>query len=197
MIILGLTGGIGSGKSTIARIFEELGVPVYYADIEAKKFLDEEPVKNELRKLWGNRVLDAENKVDKAVLASIVFKDEKELAKLNALIHPLLEEDFKQWVQKQNAAPYVVKEAAILFEAGFDKNVDRVLSVTAPVEQRIARVMERDHVNRQQVLDRVSKQWTDEMRAEKSDYIIRNSDTDMVLEQVFKLHEQLMHESET
>jgi dephospho-CoA kinase len=197
MIILGLTGGIGSGKSTIARIFEELGVPVYYADIEAKKFLDEEPVKNELRKLWGNRVLDAENKVDKAVLASIVFKDEKELAKLNALIHPLLEEDFKQWVQKQNAAPYVVKEAAILFEAGFDKNVDRVLSVTAPVEQRIARVMERDHVNRQQVLDRVSKQWTDEMRAEKSDYIIRNSDTDMVLEQVFKLHEQLMYESET
>jgi dephospho-CoA kinase len=196
MIILGLTGGIGSGKTTIARIFQELGVPVYYADNEAKKFLAAEPVKKELRKLWGKRILDAGNNVDKAILASIVFKDENELAKLNALIHPLLEDDFKQWVQTQKHVPYVVKEAAILFEAGFDKNVDRVLSVTAPLEQRIARVMERDGVSRQQVLDRVSKQWSDEMRVEKSDYVIRNSDTDMVLEQVFKLHGQLSQEAD-
>ena len=191
MIVLGLTGGIGSGKSTVARVFRELGAPVYYADIEAKKFLEYDGVKQELVKLFGPGVIGADAQVDKAALASIVFTDEKELAKLNALIHPRLEQDFRDWVAKQWGEAYVVKEAAILFEAGFDKNVDRVLTVTAPLEQRISRVMERDGVSRQQVLDRVSKQWTDKQREAKSDYILHNSDDDMMLEQILKIHQEL------
>lgn len=190
MIKLGLTGGIGSGKTTIAKVFQEFGVPVYYADIEAKKFLAYDLVKKRLKELFGSSVISEDNTVDKVALAAIVFTDEEELAKLNALIHPLLEKDFEKWVENQDA-PYIVKEAAILFEAGFDRSVDKILSISAPLEQRIQRVMQRDQVNRQQVLDRISKQWTDEEREEKSDFIIQNGNSDMVLQKVLDVHKML------
>ena len=190
MIKLGLTGGIGSGKTTIAKVFQELGASVYYADVEAKKFLAYENVKKQLVILFGEIVISAQNEVDKMALAAIVFTDPNELAKLNALIHPLLEKDFEDWIHKQNAN-LIVKEAAILFEAGFDKSVDKILTISAPVEERIARVIKRDGVNKQQVLDRISKQWTDEQREAKSDYVIRNANDDLVLNQIIKLYDEL------
>jgi dephospho-CoA kinase len=191
MIKLGLTGGIGSGKSTVAKVFESLGVSVFYADNEAKKFLYHEEVKAKLQALYGSRILDERREVNKPVLASIVFTDEKELAKLNALIHPLLEMEFLKWAESKKYEQYIVKEAAILFEAGFDKSVDKVLSVSAPVDQRIERVIKRDSVNRQQVLDRISKQWTDEQREAKSDFVINNADNQMILEQILQIHKEL------
>ncbi len=191
MIKLGLTGGIGSGKSTVAKVFESLGVPVYYADDEAKKFLFHNDVKSQLKTLFGDRIINSRGEVDKPILASIVFTDENELTKLNALIHPLLEKDFVTWVESKNDEHYIVKEAAILFEAGFDKSVDKILSVSAPVEQRIQRVIKRDGVNRQQVLDRISKQWTDEQREAKSDFVINNANNQMILEQILHIHQEL------
>jgi len=191
MIKLGLTGGIGSGKSTVAKVFQELGTPVYYADDEAKKFLIDTKVVEQLVALFGKSIIDVDGLINKAALAAIVFTDEKELAKLNALIHPLLEQDFSAWAKRHSSEKYIVKEAAILFEAGFDKSVDKILSVSAPLEQRIERVMRRDNVNRQQVLDRISKQWSDEQREAKSDFIIHNADGDMILSQILKIHEQL------
>ena len=190
MIKLGLTGGIGSGKTTVAKVFQELGVPVYYADNEAKKFLAYEMVKKRLVELFGSSVISSDNTVDKAALAAIVFTDEQQLAKLNALIHPLLEKDFEDWVNRQDA-PYVVEEAAILFEAGFDKSVDKVLSISAPLEQRIQRVIQRDKATRQQVLDRVTKQWTDAEREEKSDFVIQNGNNDRVLDKILEIHKML------
>jgi len=190
MIKLGLTGGIGSGKTTVAKVFQELGVPVYYADYEAKKFLAHEMVKKRLVELFGASVISSDYTVDKAALAAIVFTDEQQLAKLNALIHPLLEKDFEDWVNRQEA-PYIVKEAAILFEAGFDKSVDKVLSISAPLEQRIQRVIQRDKVTRQQVLDRVTKQWTDAKREEKSDFVIQNGNNDRVLDKILEIHRLL------
>lgn len=191
MIKLGLTGGIGSGKSTIAKVFQELGVPVYFADIEAKKFLLQNDVKADLLKIFGESVLDKTGLIDKAALAAIVFTDETELAKLNALIHPLLEKDFSNWINQYADAKYIVKEAAILFEAGFDKAVDLILTVSAPVEQRVKRVIARDNVHQQQVIDRISKQWTDQQREAKSQYIILNSNEDMILDEILKIHKEL------
>jgi dephospho-CoA kinase len=190
MIKLGLTGGIGSGKSTVAKVFQEMGIPVYYADDEAKKFLAYEEVKKRLQVLFGAQVVNALGAIDKPVLASIVFTDEKELAKLNALIHPLLENDFQEWVLKQNTS-FIVKEAAILFEAGFDKSVDKILTISAPIDQRIDRVIKRDGVSRQHVLDRISKQWSDQQREAKSDFVIRNANEDMILAKILDIYSQL------
>ena len=188
MIKLGLTGGIGSGKSTIAQIFQELGAPVYYADIEAKKFLLQESVIEKLIALFGTSIVNENGAIEKAKLAAIVFTNEDELKKLNALIHPMLEFDFLNWVKAYKSEKYIVKEAAILFEAGFDQSVDKILTISTPVEQRIARVIKRDGVARQQVLDRISKQWTDEQREAKSDFVIRNADNDLILENVLEIH---------
>ncbi len=190
MIKLGLTGGIGSGKSTVARVFQELGVPVYFADIEAKKFLDEKTVIQKLVQYYGDGILE-KARINKAALAAIVFTDEVALAKLNALIHPLLEADFKAWLNQNSEVKYIVKEAAILFEAGFDKSVDKVLTISAPIEQRITRVMNRDGVSRKQVMDRVTKQWSDEQREAKSDYVIVNADSNMILENILEIHKEL------
>ena len=190
MIKLGLTGGIGSGKSTVAKVFQELGVPVYFADIEAKKFLDEKAVIQKLVQYFGDGILE-KARINKAALAAIVFTDEVALAKLNALIHPLLEADFRAWLNQNSEVKYIVKEAAILFEAGFDKSVDKVLTISAPIEQRITRVMNRDGVSRKQVMDRVTKQWSDEQREAKSDYVIVNADSNMILEKILEIHKEL------
>ena len=192
MLKLGLTGGIGSGKSTVARVFESLGAPVYYADIQAKKLYNRQDIKSAVSRLFGEKVFDSRGELDKAALAAVVFADKTQLEKLNSLIHPKLEEDFRQWVKILPAeTPYIVKEAAILFEAGFDKNVDKVLSISAPEEERIQRVMKRDKVSRQQVLDRISKQWTDTEREKRADYVIFNGNDRMILNEILRIHNDL------
>lgn len=187
MKIIGLTGGIGSGKTTVARMFEELGVPVYYADDEAKKLNDtSETIKTGLTNLLGNE-LYKEGKLDRKKLAEIIFSDKKILEKVNQIIHPEVASHFKEWVSRQKS-PYVLKEAAILFESGSYQFCDAVILVTAPEEERILRVMQRDNVTREQVMARMRNQWPEEQKKALADYIIENLHQTETLIKVKNLH---------
>ncbi len=172
--IIGLTGGIGSGKTTIALYFKSLGVPVYIADDEAKKILDTPKIQKEIKAEFG-AVIFENNKVSKQKLASIVFQNPEKLNALNAIIHPAVNKHFEQWLQLHQNYPIVIKEAAILFESGSYLGCDKIITVVAPLETRIQRVILRDESTKEEVLNRIKNQWTDEMRAAKSDYIIENN----------------------
>lgn len=172
--IIGLTGGIGSGKTMVAKYMESQGIPVYIADEEAKKLMDTQEVIGEISQTFGSEILTNDNRIDRAKLAQLVFKHPDRLNQLNQIIHPRVKLHFNQWVQSHSEAPFVVKEAAILFETGGDQECDQVITVTAPLETRIQRVMERDHTNRESVLQRINNQWTDEQRLAKSHYTIHN-----------------------
>lgn len=175
MKIVGLTGGIGSGKSTIAKWFLEAGIPVYNSDDEAKRLMNESPeIRSQLIQVFGeNAYLNDE--LNRKFISSQVFENKNLLEKLNQVVHPEVFKDFKNWIQNQNA-PFVVKEAAILFESGSYNDCDYIISVIANEETRIQRVMERDGVSYEQVLSRIKNQWTDDLRIVNSDFIIKNND---------------------
>lgn len=173
--IIGLTGGIGSGKSTIAAFYGSLGVPVYIADDEAKKILYTPDAARELAAAFGEGIF-TDGRPDKAKIARLVFNDNGKLEALNGIIHPKVRQHFKDWVATNNDEPFVIKEAAILFESGSYKDCDGIILVTAPKEMRIERVMKRDQISRGQVIERMAAQWDDEKKAALSDYIIINDD---------------------
>jgi len=173
--IIGLTGGIGSGKTTIALYFKSLGVPVYIADDEAKKIMDSPKIGVALKKIFGNGIFE-NNKIVKEKLAKIVFQDPEKLKSLNSIIHPAVQKHFQDWLKLHDKFPLVIKEAAILFESGSYKDCNTIITVVAPLESRIARVMERDKTTKENVTRRINNQWTDEMRIAKSDYTIDNND---------------------
>lgn len=188
--IIGLTGGIGSGKSTIAGFFEALGVSIYIADEEAKKILFDKEVIKELIEVFGEGVLT--NKIpDRKKIAALVFNDQEKLSKLNSIIHPKVKNHFAEWVQVHSKEDFVIKEAAILFETGSYKDCDKVILVTAPKEIRIERVMQRDNVTREMVLERMANQWDDDKKAALSNYIIENISLDLAREQVVKIYHEL------
>ena len=184
--IIGLTGGIGSGKSTVAHEFLALGIPVYFADVEAKKLLDEPQVQQQLKAVFGEEIFD-QAAVNKAKLAAIVFTDSSKLQQLNAIIHPAVQVHFTRWLSLHSNQPLVVKEAAILFESGSAAQCDYVVSVQAPKADRVARVMARDQVSEAQVLSRMQHQWIDEQRAKKSDFIINNLSQETLKNQVLTI----------
>ncbi|EKF56195.1 dephospho-CoA kinase [Galbibacter marinus] len=190
-MIVGLTGGIGSGKSTIASFFKQLGVPVYIADERAKRLMEiDETIKRRIVEEFGAQAY--ENSIpNRALIAQIVFNNPSKLAVLNGIIHPAVREDFDSWYQVQDA-PYVIKEVAILFESGGDILCDAVISVTAPEEVRIQRVLNRDNTTRKAVMDRIKNQWTDKQRVEKSTYVIENIDLDSTRENVYKIHDHIL-----
>lgn len=172
--IIGLTGGIGSGKTTIANYFSTLGIPVYIADDEAKKLMESSKVKDLIKEKFGESIF--ENTIlNRAKLAEIVFADSEKLNQLNAIVHPAVQNHFKKWLLNHEASPFVIYEAAILFESGNYKNCDYIITVTAPLESRIQRVIGRDKTTREHVLKRINAQWNDEQRISKSDFIIDNS----------------------
>lgn len=171
--VIGLTGGIGSGKTTIANYIKSKGIPLYIADDEAKAILFTPAAANEIREAFGNDVM-TDNLPDRAKLAEVVFNDAAKLQKLNSIIHPKVLEHFKNWMEEHKDAPVIIKEAAILFESGRYKDCDKIILVTAPVELRINRVMERDNTTREKVLERINAQWDDEKKAALSDFIITN-----------------------
>lgn len=175
--IIGLTGGIGSGKTTIARLFQAEGIPVYIADEEAKKILDLPVTIEKVTNEFGSNLLK-DNKIDRKLLADLVFNHPEKLKILNAIIHPLVKKHFDEWVQEHTAFPFVIKEAAILFESGSFKYCDKIITVTAPEEVKIERVIKRDRTTRAAVLDRIKNQWTDAQRIEKSDFVIVNQNED-------------------
>jgi len=190
---LGITGGIGSGKTTVCKLFELLGIPVYYSDEESKKLLSEDAtLKKQVVSLFGETVLDAEENIDRKKLASIVFNNKEQLEKLNAILHPAVGMHFEQWLTKQNA-PYILKEAAILFESGAYKQVDKVITVVAPLELKIQRTMKRDHATKEAVLSRISIQLSDEEKVKRSHFVIENDEQNLLIPQVLKIHASLIH----
>lgn len=188
--IIGLTGGIGSGKTTAAKEFEVRGIPVYYADDEAKKLLAQPEIQQQVIAAFGKEIAEQDT-LNKAKLAAIVFADASKLQQLNALIHPLVQAHFKEWVKAHANFPFLVKEAAILFESGSAQHCDYVVSVQAPEIDRIQRVMARDAISEAQVLLRIQNQWTDAMRAKKSDFILNNIDRKSLSDQVNSIVEIL------
>jgi dephospho-CoA kinase len=180
--IIGLTGGIGSGKTTIAKHIISLGIPVYIADDEAKKILLLPETLESLKLVFGNAIFEGEI-LNKDKLSAIVFNNPLKLKQLNQIIHPAVKSDFDRWLIVNKNYPLVVKEAAILFESGSYKDCDAIITIVAPLNTRIKRVVERDGVNSEAVLSRINNQWTDEMRIEKSDYVIENEDINIACAQ--------------
>ena len=171
--IIGLTGGIGSGKTTIANHFMEANIPVYIADDEARKIMQSEEIIDAIRKTFGDSIFD-DAILNREKLSQIVFSDSEKLKQLNAIIHPAVRKHFQNWVLNHKNAPFVIYEAAILFESGSYKNCDLIITVTAPLETRIQRVIQRDKTTREQVLKRINAQWNDDQRIVKSDFVIEN-----------------------
>lgn len=181
--IIGLTGGIGSGKTTIARYIESKGIPVYIADSEAKKVMEEPKIIKALQTAFGTDIV-TNNSVNRTKLSKIVFNNPEKLKLLNSIIHPAVKEHFKDWLKVYHLYPLVLKEAAILFETGGDKDCYKTITVIAPLEKRIERVMKRDKVTKEQVLERIKNQWTDEQRIEASDFVVENEEITTAKKQV-------------
>lgn len=184
--VIGLTGGIGSGKSTIANFFKEFGVPVYIADDEAKKVMQSEEIIAAIKTAFGASLFN-DSILDRAKLAKIVFNDTDKLAQLNAIVHPAVKKDFDCWLKAKKEYSYVLYEAAILFESGRYKSCDSIITVTAPEETRIERVLKRDNTTREQVLSRMNMQWNDEKRISLSNFVINNTNLKKAREEVVKI----------
>lgn len=188
---LGVTGGIGSGKTTVCRVFGVLGIPVFSADTEAREVMDiDTGIMLRINTIAGKNLYST-GTLDRTELARLIFNNSSLLDKVNALVHPVVFSRFREWVRKQDA-PYVIMEAAILFESGAHKIVDRILTVVAPVEERIERVIGRTSLSRDQVIERMRNQISDEERISLSDYVINNSENDMVIPEILKIHEELL-----
>ena len=190
MLKIGLTGGVGSGKTTVSKIFASLGVPIFYADDIAKKIMSEDTIlKQEIINLFGENAYT--ETLNRKHIADIVFKDAFKLEQLNALVHPLTIAAANKWMQQQNK-PYVIKEAALMFEAGASTNLDYVIGVYAPQLLRINRVMKRDKLTKAQVLERINNQIDETIKMKLCDFVIINDEQQAVLPQVINLHKKFI-----
>lgn len=186
MLKIGLTGGIGSGKTTVAHVFETLGIPVYYADDKAKQLMNNDSIlKASIIQLFGSDAYK-NRELDRKYLAAIVFNDKEKLALLNSLIHPITIRDANEWM-KQQTSPYVIKEAALLFESGAAEQLDYVVGVYAPQHIRVQRVMKRDNLPVEEIMKRISRQIDEEMKMKLCNFIITNNDHHLVIPQIIEL----------
>ncbi|MGI8584063.1 MAG: dephospho-CoA kinase [Chitinophagaceae bacterium] len=191
MLRIGLTGGLGSGKSTVAHIFEVLGIPVYYADVASKRLMkDDEKIRTAVQNAFGKEVYQ-EGELDRKYLAEIVFKDEKKLELLNSIVHPATIKDAEEWM-KQQVSPYAIKEAALIFESGSEKNLDYVIGVRAPLELRLDRVIKRDNLGKEEALERMKKQMDEETKMSLCDFVIISDEKNLVIPQVLALHKKFL-----
>ena len=190
MLKIGITGGIGSGKSTVCTIFQILGIPVFNADIEARKLYDEPQVKEAIILAFGDNMYP-QGVFDKKAMADLVFQSADKLKQLNELLHPLVQIQFDKWLQQQ-VSPYAIKEAALLIEAGSYQQLDALILVTCPMNKRIERVMKRDRVTEDEVRARINKQLSEEYKRALCQYEIINDDRQLLIPQVLQLHHQLM-----
>jgi len=189
MLKIGLTGNIGSGKTTVSKIFEVLGVPVFYADDAAKSVMvNDRALIDGIRSAFGNESYFPDGSLNRKHIAAIVFDNEKQLAKLNALVHPATFRAFDVWVSGIKNASYVLKEAALLFESDSYKMCDRTIMVQAPLETRINRVIKRDGLSREEIEKREARQFPEEKKMALADHIIRNDDTQLLIPKVLELH---------
>lgn len=190
MLRIGLTGGIGSGKSTVAAIFNVLGIPVYYADAAARGLMNED---KEMRKALTEHfgAIYREGKLDRERLAAMVFTDKQKLNVLNSIVHPATIRHAEKWIREQTS-PYIIKEAALLFESGSNKHLDLIVGVSAPYELRVKRAMARDLITETQVMDRISKQMDEEKKISLCDFVIINDEKQMLFPQVLALHQNFL-----
>lgn len=189
MLKIGITGGIGTGKSTIARIFEILGIPVFYADPAAKAVMNEdEELRQRIIDAFGKQAYSEGRTLNRKFIAEIVFNDDKKLQKLSSLVHPAVFKAFDIWAEAQQGAPYLMKEAALLFESGSYKKFDYTILVKSPEALRIQRVMQRDNVSEEQVKLRIQRQLTDEEKEGLADFILVNDEQQLLIPQVLELH---------
>jgi len=192
---LGVTGGIGSGKTTVCRIFRVLGVPVFVADAAAREVMNNDPgIRERINSIAGEDLYSG-GELDRMELARLIFNRPEMLKSVNAAVHPVVLQIFSKWADESDA-PYVIMEAAVLFESKADTFVDRVVSISAPVEERIARVMGRNELSREQVIERINNQLEDDEREEQSYYVINNADNEMIIPEILKIHEDMLRLAE-
>lgn len=195
-ILVGITGGIGSGKSTVAKIFSLLNIPIYYADDRAKWLMGHDPsLKKNIIANFGEESYLPSGELNRVFLAEKVFKNDDKVKVINGLVHPAVKVDFEKWASKQNS-PYVLKEAALLFESGSYKELDYIINVSAPIKLRISRVLWRDpHRDKHQVHAIIDQQLPDELKNSKADFVIKNTDNKLLIPQVLKIHDDLMNKT--
>lgn len=191
MLKVGLTGSIGSGKTLVSKIFETMGVNVFYADNSAKALYENNKVKEKIVNVFGPSILTENNTIDKKAFAEIIFNDRSALKKINSIVHPLVMNDFVKWLVNHKNDPYILQEAAILFESDLSNEFDFIITVSAPEELRIERIMKRDNVNRDVVIARIKNQWSDERKAKLADFVILNDETELLTPQVLKINKIL------
>lgn len=192
MLKIGLTGGIGSGKTLVGEVFSALNVPVYIADQEAKRLMETAPeLRTSLEKLFGSQAYNGDH-LNKRYIGEIVFNDKEMLARLNNIVHPAVHADFERWAEQYRTLPYVIEEAAVLFESDGAERMNKTIFVKASEQIRISRVMERDSVTGEQVQARMRNQWSDEKKEKLADFIIYNENDSMILPQIVDLHEGLL-----
>jgi dephospho-CoA kinase len=190
---IGLTGGIGSGKSTVARIFEVLNIPVYYADAASKRLMNEdEELKDKIKKAFGEDAY-INGELTRKYLSAKVFNDSQKISLLNSLVHPATIKDALEWMRMQKA-PYVIKEAALIFESDSNRDLDYVIGVKSPIDLRVKRSMARDNISEDQVHARMNKQMDEEAKIRLCDYVIENDEQQMLIPQVLALHGKFLKE---
>lgn len=191
MLKVGLTGGIGSGKTTVAKIFSLLNIPTYFADKEAKLLMHQADVKQKIKQIFGNLAYNTNNELDRVYISNIVFKNNEKLIQLNHLIHPLVANHFGQWCNQQNAH-YVIKEAAILFESEAYKQCDFTIAVIAAFDSRMQCVLQRDNITQEKFMSIVNQQISDDEKKQRADFVIYNDDKHSLISQVLAIHQQLL-----
>lgn len=191
MIKIGITGGIGSGKSTVCKVFKVLGIPVFEADTVARQLMNMDPfIREQLVRLFGESVYQPEQTINRKYLAGIVFSNASLLEQLNAIVHPAVQKAFEEWCQLQKS-PYVLHEAAILFESGFYKLMDKTIAVVVNENERIQRVMKRDKITAELVNQRIKNQLSDAERIKMADFVISNNENELIIPQVIDIDKKI------
>ncbi|MGM0619575.1 MAG: dephospho-CoA kinase [Bacteroidota bacterium] len=191
-LTIGVTGGIGSGKTTVCKVFKLLGAPVFEADEAAKQLLDNDrQVKSGLIHLFGDNIYTSNGTIDRKKLAGIIFDDKIQLSKMNELVHPAVRKNFENWVKQHEHCSYVIHEAAILFESGFYKIMDYTILVTAPENERIERVMKRDNVSRQKVKERIKNQFPEDKKQELANLVLTNDNKNLLIPKIIEIDKKL------
>src|SRR5437868_1683634 len=192
MLKVGITGGIGSGKSIVCQVFSSLGIPIYDADKEAAGLVEsDQKIIAKIKKEFGNDFYNAGGDLDRKKMADLVFNNKAALEKLNSIVHPVVIKQSEDWAKQFKDVPYVIREAAILFESGANKGLDKVIMVTAPEELRIKRVMERDHKSKEEVQAIIQNQSLEKDKIKRSDFVIINDESKLILPQVLSIHQTL------
>jgi len=192
MFIVGLTGGIGSGKTTVSEVFKNLGISVYNSDFEAKKIMNtDEDLINKLKMIFGFDIYNSDNQLNRKKLADLIFNNKNKLNTVNRIVHPAVKKHFQNWINKQNS-PYIIKETAILFESGIYKEVDKIITVVSPLNTRINRIKKRDNLSEKEIKERINNQTDDEYKIKNSDFIITNNNISLILPQILSIHKKLL-----